>query len=96
MKKLLLSTLLISLITVSFNSFVYANSNNNKNLSNKGYGVLNESDPVMVEEFINDDGDKVQHFEDNTQFIYHSGYIPGCKQQHFGLCNAGYWEYSVV
>ena len=88
-KKIITIVLTMSLITTFSNiTNVYAYEENNKKISNSGCGVMTE-EPIMDKNYINEKGELVNHFQDNTQVIYHEDgtvtvYSPfGAKPESF-------------
>lgn len=70
LKKSLAITLGISLILTNIGIQAFAKEKTEDKLYTGACGV-NTSEPVLVNEYINENGETVHHFEDNTQVIYH-------------------------
>ncbi len=109
-KKIITIVLTMSLITTFSNiTNTYAYEENNKKISNSACGVMTE-EPIMDKKYINEKGEMVNHFQDNTQVIYHEDgtitvYSPfGTKPESFDatcrivlryIINPKKTEYSV-
>lgn len=111
LKKKLLTILSLSLfIVLAGNYNVLAKMEENGENSNNACEVLTSEEPMLNKEYVNENGETVQHFEDNTQVVYHEdgtkteysvdglyhpGRIPRCEPSNSLPCNSGYWEYRV-
>lgn len=74
LKKKLLTILSLSLslfIVLAGNYNVLAKMEENGKNSNNACGVLTSEEPILNKEYVNENGETVQHFEDNTQVVYH-------------------------
>lgn len=96
-KKIITIVLTMSLITTFSNiTNIYAYEENNKKISNSACGVMTE-EPIMDKNYINEKGELVNHFQDNTQVIYHEDgtitvYSPfGTKPESFDATYRSGW-----
>ena len=72
LKKKLLTILSLSLfIVLAGNYNVLAKMEENGENSNNACEVLTSEEPMLNKEYVNENGETVQHFEDNTQVVYH-------------------------
>lgn len=69
-KKMVIVTIsLCILFTGKYN--VLAKIKGKEKISNNACGILSVEEPILNKEYINENGEIVQHFEDNTQVVYH-------------------------